>query len=63
MRSKRKTRHRRATEGMGYMFHGSFTSKTKAEAKARARGGFFVSRKLPGRQGIRYVVMTERAPF
>jgi hypothetical protein len=48
---------------MGYMFHGSFTSKTKAEAKARARGGFFVSRKLPGRQGIRYVVMTERAPF
>lgn len=63
MTRKRKTRHRRATEGMGYMFHGSFTSKAKAEAKARQRDGFFVSRKLPGRRGLRYVVMTERAPF
>jgi hypothetical protein len=62
VKKKRKTR-RRATEGMGYMFHGAFKSEAKADARARERGGFYLKRTVPGRHGTRYVVMTERAPF
>jgi hypothetical protein len=63
MPTKRKAKKRRATVGGLYEFHGSFTSKAKAEERARARGGFFKACKNKG-AGLRYVVMTEsKVPF
>jgi len=32
-------------EGYAYMFHGSYSSKEKAESKARKRDGFLISRR------------------
>ena len=52
-----------AGEGYAYMFHGSFTSKDKAEVKARRRDGFLISRVPRGMKKRRYIVLTERPPF
>ena len=58
---KRKGRKRNYGDGYAFEFHGSFTSKTKAEAKARKVGGFTVSRKVfHGPSGLRHVVMKQR---
>jgi len=48
-----------AGRGRRYTFHGAFTSKPKAEARARARRGF-CRRYKTRRLGVRYVVMRER---
>ena len=45
------------------MFHGSYNSKDKAEAKAKKRGGFLISRVPRGMRKRRYIVLTERVPF
>jgi hypothetical protein len=45
------------------MFHGSYSSKDKAESKARKRGGFLISRVPRGMNKRRYIVLTERTPF
>jgi hypothetical protein len=58
MKRKKKT----AGEGYSYMFHGSYTSKQKAEAKARKRDGFLISR-VPRGMKRRYIVLTPRVPF
>ena len=52
-----------ATDGYAYTFHGSYTAKGKAEAKARKRGGFLISRVPRGTKKRRYIVLTERVPF
>jgi hypothetical protein len=57
-----KRRKKRASAGLGYMFHGAFTSLAAADRRAKKRKGFVLKRTLPGR-GRRYIVMTERAPF
>ena len=54
---------RSATEGYAFMFHGSYSSKEKAEAKARKRDGFLISRIPRGMRKRRYIVLTERVPF
>ena len=54
---------RRASEGYAFAFHGSYNSKDKAEAKARKRGGFLISRVPHGMKRRRYIVLTERVPF
>jgi hypothetical protein len=57
-----KRKKKPAGEGYAYMFHGSFTSKDKAEAKARKRDGFLISRVPRGMKKRRYIVLTERVP-
>jgi hypothetical protein len=52
-----------AGEGYAFMFHGSYSSKDKAEGKARKRGGFLISRVPHGMSKRRYIVLTERTPF
>lgn len=52
-----------AGEGYAFSFHGSYTAKAKAEAKARKRGGFVISRVPRGINKRRYIVLTERVPF
>lgn len=49
--------------GFVFMFHGSYSSKAKAEAKARKRDGFLISRVPRGMKKRRYIVLTERVPF
>jgi len=58
-------RHKKrpAGDGYAYTFHGSYTTKGKAEAKARKRSGFLISRIPRGTKKRRYVVLTERVPF
>lgn len=58
-----KRRKRPAGEGFAYLFHGSFNSKAKAEAKAKRRGGFLIRRIPRGMRKRRYIVLTERVPF
>jgi hypothetical protein len=58
-----KRKRRPAGEGYAFMFHGSYTAKQKAEAKAKRRGGFLISRIPRGTKKRRYVVLTERVPF
>jgi hypothetical protein len=58
-----KREKRRAGEGYAFVFHGSFSSKQKAESKARRRGGFLISRVPRGMKKRRYIVLTERVPF
>lgn len=65
MPRKRAQKRRERLPGLGVYqeFHGSFTDKAKAAARARARGGYMVARYIPG-LGRRYVVMTPRvSPF
>ena len=65
MAAKKKARRgrprRNASEGYAYSFHGSFTRKGDAEAKARKvrrelGEGWYISRKARG-AGLRYIVM------
>ena len=58
-----KRKKRPATEGYAYTFHGSFSSKQKAESKAKKRDGFLISRVPRGMNKRRYIVLTERVPF
>jgi len=54
---------RSAGEGYAFMFHGSYTAKNKADAKAKRRDGFVISRIPRGMRRRRYIVLTERVPF
>jgi hypothetical protein len=48
-----------AGKGRRFVFHGSFTSKSKAQRKERAAGGRFIrAATVKGRR--RYLVMSER---
>lgn len=58
-----KRRKKPATDGYAYTFHGSFTSKAKAESKAKKRDGFLISRVPRRTNKRRYIVLTERVPF
>lgn len=58
-----KRRKKQAGEGFAYLFHGSYTSKDKAETKGKKRGGFLISRVPRGTRKRRYIVLTERVPF
>jgi hypothetical protein len=59
-----KRKKRRPTgEGYAFIFHGSYSSKEKAEVKARKRDGFLISRIPRGMKKRRYIVLTERVPF
>jgi len=59
----KRKKKRPATEGYAYTFHGSFSSREKAESKARKRDGFLISRVPRGMKKRRYIVLTERVPF
>jgi len=59
MKRKKKT----AGEGYAFTFHGSYTSKEKAESKARKRGGWLISRVPRGMSKRRYIVLTQQVPF
>jgi len=59
----KRKKKRPATEGYAYTFHGSFSSKEKAENKALKRDGFLISRVPRGMKKRRYIVLTERVPF
>lgn len=52
-----------ASDGYAFTFHGSFSSKEKAERKAAKRGGFMISRIPRGMRKRRYIVLTEKVPF
>jgi hypothetical protein len=58
-----KRKRKPAGEGYAFMFHGSYTAKNKAEAKAKKREGFVISRVPRGTHKRRYIVLTERVPF
>jgi hypothetical protein len=58
-----KHKKRSAGEGFAFLFHGSYSSKEKAEAKAKRRGGFLIRRIPRGMRKRRYIVLTERVPF
>jgi hypothetical protein len=58
-----KRKKKPAGEGYLYAFHGSYNTKAKAEAKARKRDGFLISRIPRGMKKRRYIVLTERVPF
>lgn len=58
-----KRKRRPAGEGYAYTFHGSYSSKEKAENKARKRDGFLISRIPQGMKKRRFIVLTERLPF
>ncbi len=58
-----KRKRKPAGEGFAYLFHGSNNNKQKAEAKAKKRGGFLISRIPRGMRKRRYIVLTERVPF
>ena len=58
-----KRRKKPAGEGYAFTFHGSYSSKEKAESKARKRDGFLISRVPRGMKRRRYIVLTERVPF
>ena len=61
--SKRKNKRRPAGEGYAYSFHGSYTDKAKAMAKARKRGGWVISRVPRLINKRRYIVIAESVPF
>ena len=67
MATKRKARGKKTKRGPGdgyaYEFRGSFKSKAAAQKRARERGGWFVSRKVRGAAGLRYIVMVPGVPF
>lgn len=58
-----KRRNRPAGEGYAFEFHGSYGTKTKAERKAKKRGGFVIVRVPRRMKRRRYIVLTERVPF
>jgi len=58
MSTRKKTR-KNAGEGYGYMFHGSFGTKEKAQAKERKTKGAWIKHTLTNK-GWRYLVMSPR---
>jgi hypothetical protein len=58
-----KRKKKPAGDGYAFTFHGSYSSKEKAESKARKRDGFLISRIPRGTRKRRYIVLTERVPF
>ncbi len=58
-----KRKKKSAGEGYAFTFHGSYSSKEKAENKARKRDGFLITRIPRGTRKRRYIVLTERVPF
>lgn len=58
-----KRKKRPASEGFAFTFHGSYSSRERAESKAKKRGGFLISRIPRGMRKRRYIVLTERVPF
>lgn len=60
---RKKKRRRGAGEGTFYSFHGAFTNKEKAEAKAKKARGFVISRVPRGQNKRRYIVLGEKVPF
>lgn len=48
-----------ATCGRRMCFHGAFSTRAKAERKARQRGGEVIERYIRG-SGRRFVVMTQK---
>jgi len=58
MSARKKTR-KNAGEGYGYMFHGSFGTKEKAQAKERKTKGAWIKHTLTNK-GWRYLVMSPR---
>lgn len=58
-----KRKKKPAGEGFAYLFHGSYSSKERAAAKAKRRGGFLISRVPRGMKKRRYIVLTERVPL
>lgn len=58
-----KRRKKPAGEGYAFTFHGSYSEKSKAEGKAKRRGGWLISRVPCGSSKRRYIVLTERVPF
>lgn len=58
-----KRRKKPAGEGYAFTFHGSYSSKEKAESKARKRGGWLISHVPRGMKRRRYIVLTEQVPF
>lgn len=63
MRRGRKEKKARSDPGAGlyYSFHGAFSDKARAEAKARERGGWVLKRTIRGRR--RHIVPGEKVPF
>jgi hypothetical protein len=57
--SARKKNRKNAGEGYGYMFHGSFGTKEKAQAKERKTKGAWIKHTLTNK-GWRYLVMSPR---
>lgn len=51
-------KHKHSECGDTVCFHGAYTSRTKAAAKAKARGGSVISRRIQG--STRYVVVTKK---
>ena len=58
-----KRKKKPAGDGYAFTFHGSYSSKEKAESKARKRDGFLIRRIPRGTKRRRYIVLTERVPF
>jgi len=58
-----KRKKKPAGEGYSFEFHGSYSEKGKAQAKAKKRGGWLISRVPRGTSKRRYIVLTERVPF
>ena len=50
-------------DGYAYTFHGSYSDKSKAQSKAKRRGGWLISRVPRGTSKRRYIVLTEQVPF
>jgi hypothetical protein len=59
----KRKRKKSAGEGYAYAFHGSYSEKSKAESKAKRRGGWLISRIPRGTSKRRFIVLTERVPF
>ena len=63
MKKAAKRKSKRASNGYAFTFHGAYSTKGDAEAKAQKRGGFFISRVPRGTHKRRYIVLTEKVPF
>lgn len=59
----KRRKRRTAGDGTFYSFHGAFSDKSKAEAKAKKRRGFVISRVPRGQHKRRYIVLGEKVPF
>lgn len=55
-----KRKHPATLGALGATFHGAFKSEDAAARKARARGGYYVRKRIMFRTGsqVRYVVLT-----